>query len=160
MTRKLRSGKRQVCRRKYKLSKWFNNPRTLKEVNIYWRTASRHGKKIINKMDHLKWKSMRMRTLALECHYNIEGKMTYSVWVVIVRLNKGNQSTTQSWYAGLHSGRYIAAGSQFWSRGVTSCEGGSNLHAIQSHSLQRDEECVYQIHQAYRRNWKGNWAFK
>ncbi|KAF8962367.1 hypothetical protein BDZ97DRAFT_1920636 [Flammula alnicola] len=53
-----------------------------KEVQA--KTASRHGKKLIYKMDQLKWKSMRMRTFSFECHYNTEGKMSYSVLKLVV----------------------------------------------------------------------------
>ncbi|KAF8955816.1 hypothetical protein BDZ97DRAFT_1926279 [Flammula alnicola] len=56
-------------------------------------TASRHGKKLIHKMDQLKWKSMRMRTFSFECHYNTEGKMSYSVFDTQSLVADGTLST-------------------------------------------------------------------
>ncbi|KAF8956035.1 hypothetical protein BDZ97DRAFT_1925910 [Flammula alnicola] len=41
-------------------------------------TVARRGNKIIREMDKLRWNSMRMRTVAFECHYKADGKIAFS----------------------------------------------------------------------------------
>ncbi|KAH9477651.1 hypothetical protein JR316_0009877 [Psilocybe cubensis] len=47
--------------------------------SIKAKTAARQGRKILQQMEKLKWQRMGMRSITFEGHYDIEGKIKYSI---------------------------------------------------------------------------------